>query len=167
MNRPLILSDRLAEASDESRGSFFRRVIQAASPTAPQHAGSRGSLARNAEDFIPSLWPTQLPLRKWPRSWAEALSLHQPAKWSASPVLRTQHRRRTCSAIDRHAKQAARDPRSNLRSQHRAFAATRGSRIDNESLARPDRFSQGGCNTGRYGDRLSRRLTAACCGGGQ
>jgi len=165
VNRPLILSERLIRVSDDSQKSFLRGVAQASSSIGPRHAANRGSHARHDDDFIPSLRPAKLSLRGWSRPWSEALSFHQPADRPSPPILCSQCGRRACQAVDRHVEQAARYPRSDLRNQHRAFAATRGSRIEHEDLARPNRFSPGGRNTGRYGGSLSRRLTAAHCGG--
>jgi hypothetical protein len=165
MNQALILSEQLPRVSDGPQGFFYCRIAHASASIGPQHASDRGGHARNTEDFIPSLRPAKLPLRRWSWSWPEALSLDQHADRSSSPTLCSQRGCRACPAVNRHAKRTARYPRPNLRNQYRAFAAARGSRIAHEDLARPTRFGPGGRNTGRYGGSLSRRLTAAYCGG--
>jgi hypothetical protein len=166
MTRPLILSERLSRVSDGPQRSFFCRLARTPSPAGSRYATGRGGDARNAAGHLPALWPAQLPLRQRPRPWSKALSFGQPAQRPTSQRLRPQRRCRARQSMHRQLEQGAQCARSNLRNQHRTFAAPRGSRIDRHGyLARSPRFSAGGCNIGRYGGSLSRRFIAARCRG--
>jgi hypothetical protein len=158
MNRLLIRSDRELIRSDETNKPHRSRPAQTPWPTRARLAAARIHTARHPGRDLQTLRSSELPLRRWTRTWPEALPVHQPAGRAAATRLCTERCACEGRRVDRQLPQIARDDQRDLRDQYRTPAAPRGFRIDRDGPGpRRPRLHPGGRHSGRYGCVLS------CC----
>jgi len=151
MNRLLILSDQLLIRSDETTKSVRPCFASAPSSTGTRPAADRPDTARHIGGGLQALRPSELPLRRWTRTWSQALSVHQPAGRTTATGLRAQRRACASHPIDRQLSQTARDAQRGLLNQRRTPAAARGPRINHDGPGhRRPRLHQGGRHPGRH-----------------
>ena len=171
MNPILIHSDRRVIRSDGNPGSFFPRASQTSPPNCARLAADRTGSAWNIGRNIQALRSAELPLRRRTRTWAQAISVHQPAwdGWPAAQRLCAKRHPRTGRAFDRQFPRLAHCARRDLCDQHGTPATTRGAWINRHGPgARRFRLCQGGRHPRRHGCVLScRRRPAVQSGGGR
>ena len=169
MTRLLIRSDRLGIRSDGNTRSFIFGLAQTSQTARARLAADRATPARHIGRDIQALWSAELPLRRWTRTWPEAVSVHQPARRTSSKGLRTQQCPFAGRPIDRQLPQAAPSARRDLCDQCGTPATTRGSWIDRHGPStRCFRLYQGGRHPRRHGRVLSCcRRPAVRSGGGR
>ena len=166
MTRPLILSDRLSRQSDDSQEPFHLRLARTPPPTRAGCAADRAGDARDAKRGLQALRPAQLPLCRRSGTRTQVLSLGQSAQRATSQRLCAQRRRWARRSVHQQLARLTRCARRDLRHQYRASATTRGAWIERHaSRARPVRRDPGGRHSCRHGRGLSRRRSAARCGG--
>lgn len=166
MTRILIPSDRLDEQSDESQGFFSTGPARTPSSHRARDSADRTGHARDPERDLQALRPSQLPLRRRPRPWAQALSLRQPIRRTAPQRLCAQRRYGSRRTVDQQSAPASPSSRRDLRDQYRAFAAPRGSWVErHEPRECSVRLDRGGSHYRRHGVGLSRCCAAALSAG--
>jgi hypothetical protein len=166
MTRCLILSDSLLGHSDDSQKPVCRGPSQTSPSACPKLASAGADHARDVACGLQAVRPAQLSLRRRPRPWAQILSLGQPARRPTPPRLRAQRRLSACRRVHRQLAHATNGARRDLRHQHRAIAATRGSWIARYgACTHPVRLDAGGLYSCRHGHVLSRRRSATDFGG--
>ena len=167
MNRLLILSDRLVIRSDEPPESFRACLAQTPPSAAARLAANRTRPARHIGRDLQALRAAELPLRRWTRTWPEAVFVHQPARRAAAKGLCTKPRPCAGRSIDRRLPQAARAAQRDLRNQRGTSATPRGAWLNRHGPGtRRLRFSQGGRHPRRHGCFLSCRRRPAVQSGG-
>ena len=167
MIRLLIRSDRRVIRSDELSGSILTGLAQPSPTTRARLASDRTAPARHIGRDIQALRSAELPLRRWTRTWPEAVSVHQPARRAASKGLRAQQCPFAGRPIDRQLPQAAPSARRDLCDQCGTPATTRGSWIDRHGPGtRGFRLYQGGRHPRRHDCILSCRRRPAVRSGG-
>jgi hypothetical protein len=168
MTRLLILSDRKANQSDDIAQAFRASAAQAPPSIGERLAAYREGATWHAGRNIQALRSEKLPLCGWTRTWAQAVSLHQSARWATATGLRTQ--RYVCAGreLDRESSQDTGDAQRDLRDQCRTPAPTRGPGVDRGgSSARQSRPCRSGRDRRGYDCILSRRWRLAVKRGGR
>ena len=169
MNPILIHSDRNVIRSDGHPETFFPRAAQTSSPDRARLAADRTGSAWNIGRNIQALRPAKLPLRRRTWTWAQTISVRQPA-WNGRPAAQRlcakRHPRAGCR-FDRQFPRRARCARRDLCDQHGTPATARGAWINRHGPgARRFRLRQGGRHPRRHGCVLSGCRRSAVTSGG-
>lgn len=168
MNRLLILSDRKVIRPDDTAKATGGCPAQTPPSIVAQVAADRAGAARHVGGDIQALRPTKLPLCGRTRTWAQAVSLHQPAWWATATGLRTQRYASAGRRIDRQLPPDTRGDQRDLRDQYRTPAPTRGPGVDRDgSNARQPRPYRSGRYRCGHDCILSRRWRFAVRRGGR
>jgi hypothetical protein len=171
MNPILIHSDRHVIRSDGHPQSFFPCAAQTSPPNRARLAADRTGSAWNIGRNIQALRPAELPLRRWTRTRAQTISVHQPARNGRPAAQRLCAKRhpRTARPFDRQFPGSARCARRDLCDQHGTPATARGAWINRHGPgARRFRLHQGRRHHRRHGYVLPcRRRLAVQSGGGR
>jgi hypothetical protein len=171
MNPILIHSDRHVIRSDGHPQSFFPCAAQTSPPNRARLAADRTGSAWNIGRNIQALRPAELPLRRWTRTRAQTISVHQPARNGRPAAQRLCAKRhpRTGRPFDRQFPGSARCARRDLCDQHGTPATARGAWINRHGPgARRFRLHQGRRHHRRHGYVLPcRRRLAVQSGGGR
>ena len=171
MNLILIHSDSRVIRSDEHSGSFLPRAAQTSAPNRARLAADRGRSARHIGRDLQALRPAELPLRRRTWTWAQAVSVRQPARdrRPAAQRLCAKRHSRTGRPFDRQFPRLTHRARRDLCDQHGTSATARGAWINRHGPgARQFRLRQGGRHPRRHGCVLScRRRPAVQSAGGR
>ena len=168
MNQLLILSERKVILSDDAAETFRRGAAQTPPSIGTRTAADGAGAVRLLDRNVQALRSTKLPLFRRTRTWPQAVSVHQPARWATATGLRTEQCASAGRRIDRQPSSDTQNAQRDLLDQCRTLAPTRKPRIGRNGLGapRPGRCRSGRCRRG-HDCILSRQRRLASRRGGR